>query len=68
MNFPLTTLCLDSFQADFEKAALLGSSFARNQLVAMNPYAAMCNKMLADVIGKLQRGDPEDMPPPGEPA
>ena len=42
---------------DFESAARLGSRFAKSQLVQMNPYAAMCNKMLRDVIGKLQRGE-----------
>jgi len=50
----------DLARADFEKAAGLGSQFAKTQLVIMNPYAAMCNKMLHDVIGKLQRGEPED--------
>uniref|UniRef100_A0A7E4UWB3 TPR_REGION domain-containing protein n=1 Tax=Panagrellus redivivus TaxID=6233 RepID=A0A7E4UWB3_PANRE len=44
-------------KADFQKAADLGNSFAKMQLVAMNPYAAMCNKMLSDVMGKLQRGE-----------
>ena len=29
------------------------------QLVQMNPYAALCNKMLHDVISKLQRGECE---------
>lgn len=47
----------DKARADFQKAADLGSSFAKMQLVAMNPYAAMCNKMLSEVIGKLQRGE-----------
>lgn len=50
----------DLARADFEKAATLGSQFAKTQIVMMNPYAAMCNKMLHDVIGKLQRGEPED--------
>ncbi|KAH0623399.1 hypothetical protein JD844_031672 [Phrynosoma platyrhinos] len=31
---------------DFEQAARLGSAFARQQLVQMNPYAALCNQML----------------------
>jgi hypothetical protein len=47
-------------QADYEKAAELGSGFAKMQLIAMNPYAAMCNKMLAEVMTKLQRGEPTD--------
>ncbi|XP_046390252.1 tetratricopeptide repeat protein 36 isoform X1 [Ischnura elegans] len=42
---------------DFEDAAALGSEFAKSQLVEMNPYAALCNKMLHDVFSKLQRGE-----------
>ena len=42
---------------DFQKAADLGSSFAKMQLVAMNPYAAMCNKMLSEVMDKLRKGE-----------
>ncbi|CAB3404366.1 unnamed protein product [Caenorhabditis bovis] len=41
---------------DFQKAADLGSSFARMQLVALNPYAAMCNKMLSEVFENLKQG------------
>ncbi|KAF6210020.1 hypothetical protein GE061_015775 [Apolygus lucorum] len=40
---------------DFTKAAQLGSQFARHQLVEMNPYAAMCNQMLNDMMEKLNR-------------
>ncbi|XP_062521650.1 tetratricopeptide repeat protein 36-like [Corticium candelabrum] len=46
----------DNAVCDFQKAANLGSSFAKSQLVRMNPYAAMCNKMLSEAIGKLQSG------------
>ncbi|XP_071446678.1 tetratricopeptide repeat protein 36 homolog [Hetaerina americana] len=42
---------------DFKEAAKLGSEFARSQIVEMNPYAALCNKMLHDVFNKLQRGE-----------
>lgn len=42
---------------DFEAAAKLGSEFAKAQLVQMNPYAALCNRMLRDVMGKLERGE-----------
>jgi hypothetical protein len=45
-------------KADFEAAAKLGSQFAKAQLVQMNPYAALCNKMLRTVFTKLQNGDP----------
>ncbi|GFY71351.1 tetratricopeptide repeat protein 36 [Trichonephila inaurata madagascariensis] len=40
--------------ADFEKAAALGSAFARSQLVLMNPYAALCNQMLRKVISQYR--------------
>lgn len=45
-------------RADFEKAAALGSEFARQQAVLLNPYAALCNKMLSTVINKLR--NPEE--------
>jgi hypothetical protein len=44
----------DLARADFEAAAGLGSHFAKMQLVDLNPYAALCNQMLHDVMGKLQ--------------
>ncbi|KAH7729815.1 Protein F52H3.5 [Aphelenchoides avenae] len=56
----------DEAKADYEKASALGSSFAKLQLVEMNPYAAMCNKMLQDVIGKLQRGENDSTPSKAE--
>lgn len=46
--------------ADFKRAANLGSSFARAQVVQLNPYAAMCNQMLSEVIGKLRAGECQD--------
>ncbi|CAL1570992.1 unnamed protein product [Knipowitschia caucasica] len=42
---------------DFEKAAALGSPFARQQAVQLNPYAALCNRMLSEVINKLRNPD-----------
>ncbi|CAK5075344.1 unnamed protein product [Meloidogyne enterolobii] len=45
---------------EFEKASELGSSFAKKQLVAMNPYAAMCNKMLGEIMVKLRHGEGND--------
>ncbi|XP_051691958.1 tetratricopeptide repeat protein 36 [Oryctolagus cuniculus] len=47
----------DDARGDFERAARLGSPFARRQLVLLNPYAALCNRMLADMMGQL-RGAP----------
>lgn len=51
----------DEARADFEKAAALGSEFARQQAVALNPYAALCNKMLSEVINKLRNPDVPQM-------
>lgn len=45
----------DLARLDFEVAARLGSQFAKTQLVELNPYAALCNQMLHDVMGKLQQ-------------
>ncbi|XP_026153790.1 tetratricopeptide repeat protein 36 [Mastacembelus armatus] len=51
----------DEARADFEKAAALGSEFARQQAVLLNPYAALCNKMLSKVINKLRNPEVSDM-------
>ncbi|XP_077998331.1 tetratricopeptide repeat protein 36-like isoform X2 [Glandiceps talaboti] len=45
---------------DFKKAANLGSDFAKSQVIQMNPYAAMCNKMLSEVMTKLKNGESND--------
>ncbi|KAG8036242.1 hypothetical protein G9C98_004822 [Cotesia typhae] len=42
----------DEAKRDFEIAAKNGSAFARNQLVDLNPYAAMCNAMLKEITSK----------------
>ena len=42
---------------DFTAAAALGGQFAKQQLVAMNPYAAMCNQMMSEVIKKVKTGE-----------
>ncbi|XP_049582025.1 tetratricopeptide repeat protein 36 [Syngnathus scovelli] len=47
----------DKALQDFREAAELGSEFARQQAVLLNPYAALCNKMLRQVIGKLRNPD-----------
>ncbi|KAM9659003.1 tetratricopeptide repeat protein 36 [Trichechus inunguis] len=44
----------DDARRDFERAARLGSPFARRQLVLLNPYAALCNRMLADMMRQLR--------------
>ncbi|XP_065075655.1 tetratricopeptide repeat protein 36 homolog [Ochlerotatus camptorhynchus] len=40
----------DGAREDFEAAAKLGSQFARTQLIELNPYAALCNQMLREVM------------------
>ena len=42
---------------DFKIAANLGSEFAKHMVVQLNPYAALCNQMLSEVIGKIRRGE-----------
>ncbi|KAL0110892.1 hypothetical protein PUN28_014083 [Cardiocondyla obscurior] len=42
----------DRARKDFTRAAEAGSSFAKSQLVALNPYAAMCNAMLRKMTSK----------------
>jgi hypothetical protein len=47
--------CDEGALEDFKAAAKLGSRFAGKQVVAMNPYAALCNQMLSEAFGKLRR-------------
>ncbi|XP_070159867.1 tetratricopeptide repeat protein 36-like isoform X2 [Polyergus mexicanus] len=42
----------DEAKKDFVRAAKAGSNFAKSQLVALNPYAAMCNAMLREITSK----------------
>uniref|UniRef100_A0A182NDC4 TPR_REGION domain-containing protein n=1 Tax=Anopheles dirus TaxID=7168 RepID=A0A182NDC4_9DIPT len=41
---------VDGAREDFEIAAKLGSKFARTQLIELNPFAALCNQMLREVM------------------
>ncbi|CAG4940522.1 unnamed protein product [Parnassius apollo] len=41
---------IDDARTAFTEAAKLGSSFAKKQVVEMNPYAALCNQMLSQVM------------------
>lgn len=50
----------DAALEDFKMAANLGSEFAKTQVVLLNPYAAMCNQMLSEVIGKMRAGECTD--------
>jgi tetratricopeptide (TPR) repeat protein len=42
---------------DFKKAGKLGNRFAQQQVVQLNPYSALCNRMLTEAIGKLHSGE-----------
>ena len=42
---------------DFKIGANLGNQFAKQMVVQMNPYAALCNQMLSEVIGKIRSGE-----------
>ncbi|KAL3320771.1 Tetratricopeptide repeat protein 36 [Cichlidogyrus casuarinus] len=41
----------------FKKAASMGDAFAKKQLVQLNPYAALCNKYIGDLLKKAMQGD-----------
>lgn len=41
-------------RADYQHAAALGNKFAKMELVTLNPYSAMCNQMLSDVMQRLR--------------
>lgn len=40
--------------ADFQAAAALGHPLAKQLLVTLNPYAAMCNAVVADLMRQLK--------------
>lgn len=44
------------YPMDVQVAAALGSQFAQEQLVKMNPYSKLCNNMLSVAITKLREG------------
>lgn len=39
---------------DFEKGAKLGNSVAKQESVKLNPYAKLCNQMLAEAMKNCQ--------------
>ncbi|XP_069752192.1 tetratricopeptide repeat protein 36 isoform X2 [Narcine bancroftii] len=43
---------------DFQQAAGLGNKFARKQVTLMNPYAALCNRMLAEMMTNVIKPEP----------
>lgn len=44
---------LDGAREDFSEAAKLGSKFARQQLVELNPYAQLCNQMVTKILADI---------------
>lgn len=67
-DFPLTkcrALCqrgiihrklnnVDAARDDFNESAKLGSKFARQQLVGLNPYAQLCNRMVSKLLADMK--------------
>ncbi|KAK2163359.1 hypothetical protein LSH36_81g06053 [Paralvinella palmiformis] len=47
----------EAAKADFQKAANLGGVFAKQMLISLNPYAALCNQMMAEMISKVKKGE-----------
>ncbi|KAH8273745.1 hypothetical protein KR018_009590, partial [Drosophila ironensis] len=45
---------VDAARSDFAAAANLGSKFAKEQLVEINPFAALCNQMLRQAFEQLK--------------
>ncbi len=44
----------DDALEDFKAAARLGNKFAQSQVVKLNPYAKLCNRMLSEAFEKLK--------------
>lgn len=45
---------LDGARDDFNESAKLGSKFARQQLVDLNPYAKLCNQMVTKLLADMK--------------
>ena len=43
---------LDGARDDFNESAKLGSKFARQQLVDLNPYAQLCNQVVSKILNE----------------
>lgn len=48
---------MNAIESASRAAAELGSQYAKSVLVGLNPYAAMCNKMLKNVFTALESGE-----------
>lgn len=47
----------DGALKDYKNAAALGNEFAKQQTILLNPMAAMCNKMLSEMMSKLRQAE-----------
>lgn len=45
---------LEGAREDFNESAKLGSKFARQQLVELNPYAQLCNQMVSKLLADVK--------------
>jgi hypothetical protein len=45
---------LESARDDFNESAKLGSKFARQQLVDLNPYSQLCNQMVSKLLADMK--------------
>jgi tetratricopeptide (TPR) repeat protein len=48
----------EAARSDFEKAASYGNAWAKRMAVKLNPYAALCNQMLAQAMKELTEPAP----------
>lgn len=45
---------LEGAHDDFNQSAKLGSKFARQQLIDLNPYAQLCNQMVTKLLADMK--------------
>ena len=45
---------LEGARSDFNESAKLGSKFARQQLIELNPYTQLCNQMVTKLLADMK--------------
>lgn len=45
---------IEASRDDFNESAKLGSKFARQQLIALNPYSQLCNQMVSKLMTDMK--------------
>ena len=55
-------------RADFEAAAAMGNAFAKQQAVRLNPFARLCNQMMAQALAGCQPNQQPNQQPSQQPA